>query len=148
VGAATGVITTVAGTGSVGRSGDDGPATSASLNFPAGLAIEKAGNLFIADSRNSAIRAVKGSMTGGGGPARSIERVAFHAARQRLTITGSGFGPAGAQVRVNATDVSAFIAKPTDLKLTLRGSAQQLGLRPGPNQITVTVDGQTSPPTC
>jgi hypothetical protein len=63
-----------------------------------------------------------------------------------LIITGSGFGAAGAQVRVNGTDVSAFIAKPTDLELTLRGSAKQLGLQPGPNQITVTVDGQTSTP--
>jgi hypothetical protein len=144
VDAATGVITTFAGTGSVGRSGDDGPATSASLNSPAGLAIDKAGNLFIADSSNDAIRVVKGPITDGGDAAPSIQRVVFHAARPRLTITGSGFAAAGAQVRVNGSDVSAFIAKQMDLKLTLRVSAQQPGLRSGPNQITVTVDGQIS----
>jgi hypothetical protein len=145
VDAQTGIITTVAGTGQFDYNGDGGPATSASLFYPNGVAVDAAGNLFISDFGNSAIRAVKGSMTGGGA-APSIQRVTFHAARQRLTITGSGFATAGAQVRVNGSDVSAFIAKQTDLKLTLRGSAKQLELRPGPNQITVTVGGQTSNP--
>jgi sugar lactone lactonase YvrE len=45
-----GTITTVAGTGQAGSSGDGGPATAARLNAPIGLAVDKAGNLFIADS--------------------------------------------------------------------------------------------------
>ena len=53
-----GVITTVAGNGVAGFSGDDGPATSAQLSNPGGVAMDPAGNLFIADSGNSRIRRV------------------------------------------------------------------------------------------
>ncbi|MBI3933834.1 MAG: hypothetical protein HY316_04025 [Acidobacteria bacterium] len=53
-----GVITTVAGTGEVGYSGDSGPATNAMLAFPIGLAMDAAGNLFIADLYNHRIRRV------------------------------------------------------------------------------------------
>jgi sugar lactone lactonase YvrE len=53
-----GVITTVAGSGTFGYSGDDGPATSAQLRFPTGVAVDSAGNIFIADSDNMRIRKV------------------------------------------------------------------------------------------
>ncbi len=53
-----GVITTVAGNGLESFSGDLGPATSASLNYPEDVAIDRAGNLFIADSGNNRIRKV------------------------------------------------------------------------------------------
>ena len=55
---ATGVITTVAGTGVAGYSGDGGPATAATLNAPTGIAVDSHGNLFIADTQNNAIREV------------------------------------------------------------------------------------------
>ena len=54
----TKVITTVAGTGEEGFEGDDGPATKASLSFPLGVALDEAGNLFIADQLNHRIRRV------------------------------------------------------------------------------------------
>jgi hypothetical protein len=44
-----GVITTVAGNGTSGYSGDGGPATSARLSSPAGVAVDSAGNLYIAE---------------------------------------------------------------------------------------------------
>jgi sugar lactone lactonase YvrE len=53
-----GIITTVAGNGVAGFSGDGGPATSAKLNFPAGVALDAAGNLYIADGGNNRIRKV------------------------------------------------------------------------------------------
>ena len=55
-----GVITTVAGNYAAGRgySGDGGPATSAQLNTPNGLAVDGAGNLYIADSFNFVVRKV------------------------------------------------------------------------------------------
>jgi sugar lactone lactonase YvrE len=53
-----GIITTVAGKGAVGCSGDGGPATNAQLNSPRGVAVDSAGNLFIADEGNSRIRKV------------------------------------------------------------------------------------------
>jgi len=57
----SGVITTVAGNGVEGYSGDLGPATSASLNYPEDVAFDRAGNLFIADSGNNRIRKVDAS---------------------------------------------------------------------------------------
>jgi Bacterial Ig-like domain (group 3)/Abnormal spindle-like microcephaly-assoc'd, ASPM-SPD-2-Hydin/NHL repeat len=55
-----GTITTVAGNHSLGfgYSGDGGPATSAQLNSPAGVAVDRAGNLYIADTLNDVIRKV------------------------------------------------------------------------------------------
>ncbi len=55
---ATGVITTVAGTGTAGYFGDGGQATAAWLNHPQGIAVDAAGDLFIVDSSNSRIREV------------------------------------------------------------------------------------------
>jgi sugar lactone lactonase YvrE len=53
----TNTITTIAGiAGSCGYSGDNGPATSAKLNNPLGLALDTSGNLYIADYRNCRIR--------------------------------------------------------------------------------------------
>jgi len=53
-----GIIATVAGNGAAGFSGDGGPASAASLNWPQGLALDAAGNLYIADRGNSRIREV------------------------------------------------------------------------------------------
>ena len=53
-----GTITTVAGTGDCGLSGDGGPASVAQLCQPTGIASDTAGNLFVADSANSRIRKV------------------------------------------------------------------------------------------
>ena len=85
--ARTGIITTIAGTGTVGYSGDGGAATSAALHSPGGVALDSAGNLYITDQRNNRIRKVDASTgiittvagngtqgyAGDGGPATSAE---------------------------------------------------------------------------
>src|SRR5437667_1779384 len=53
-----GFITTVAGTGTWGSGGDGGPAVSSQLSGPRGVAVDQAGNLFIADTGNNEIRMV------------------------------------------------------------------------------------------
>jgi sugar lactone lactonase YvrE len=53
-----GIITTIAGKGTIGYSGDGGNATNAALNHPASVFVDATGNLLIADSSNDAIRKV------------------------------------------------------------------------------------------
>ena len=55
---ASGTIATVAGTGVQGYSGDGGPAVSATLNFPHGVAVDGLGNLYVADSQNDRVRRI------------------------------------------------------------------------------------------
>jgi hypothetical protein len=57
----SGIITTVAGTGQPGYSGDGGPATQAQLHSPYGIALDAANNLYIVDRLNSCIRMVEGT---------------------------------------------------------------------------------------
>ena len=73
VDAATGIITTVAGDGAAGYAGDGSAATGAELNSPNGVAVDGAGNLYIADTDNSVIRMVNTlgvitTVAGGGTP--------------------------------------------------------------------------------
>jgi sugar lactone lactonase YvrE len=55
---AAGIISTVAGTGTKGYSGDGGPATAAQISYPHGVAVDAAGNIYIADFENCRIRKV------------------------------------------------------------------------------------------
>ena len=80
-----GIISTIAGNGTQGYSGDNGPATAAQLNQLTGVAVDAAGNVYIADAWNNVIRKVSnGTITtavgngtagyaGDGGPATSAE---------------------------------------------------------------------------
>ena len=54
----TGIISTVAGNGTQGFTGDNGPATSANIDSPNGLAVDAAGNLSLADTHNGRVRQV------------------------------------------------------------------------------------------
>ena len=56
-----GIIVSIAGQDIAGYQGDDGPADRARLNRPCGIAVDKAGNLYIADSWNHRIRRIAGS---------------------------------------------------------------------------------------
>ncbi len=53
-----GIITTIAGNGGRGYSGDGGPATNATLNSPTGLSLDMAGNIYFADNGNNIIRVI------------------------------------------------------------------------------------------
>src|SRR5712692_1432479 len=76
-----GIITTLAGNGTFGFSGDGGPAASAELAYPSQVAVDSAGNVYIADSNNSRFRKVSNGIittvagngmfafSGDGGPA-------------------------------------------------------------------------------
>jgi len=57
-----GALQNIAGTGVAGFGGDGGPAAAAQLSFPAGLAFDNSGNLYIADSSNNRVRKVAGGI--------------------------------------------------------------------------------------
>ncbi|MGH2711770.1 MAG: hypothetical protein ACRDH9_11280 [Actinomycetota bacterium] len=88
-----GNISTVAGTGVAGFSGDGGPATSAQLNDPIGLDVDAAGNVFIADYSNHRVRKVT--------PGGTISTVAGSAI---VGFCGDG-GPATSACLDNPTDM-------------------------------------------
>jgi hypothetical protein len=54
-----GVITTVAGNGTPGFSGDNGPATAAQLNYPRAVAVDSDGSIYVADCKNMRIRKIR-----------------------------------------------------------------------------------------
>ena len=92
VSASTGIIITVAGNGTAGYSGDGGPATSAQLNYPDGVAVDLAGNIFIADSFNNVVREVTFSAS------RGVQVITTVAGNGSQGYSGDG-GPAiGAQL--------------------------------------------------
>ena len=101
VSAATGDITTIAGIpGKAGFGGDGSPATSANLNNPTGVALDGAGNLYIADSGNGVVRKMDTSGTistiaGNGLPCRAGQPLPNGGTGQWLgyCYTGDG-GPA------------------------------------------------------
>ncbi len=93
--APSGIMTTVAGTGAAGLSGDGGQAVSAQLNGPRGVAIDAAGNLFIADTGNNCIRKITpgGQITtvaGGGAVSLAAPRGVLAGFDQNLYIADTG----------------------------------------------------------
>jgi hypothetical protein len=96
----SGTITTIAGTGTQGYSGDTGPATSAAIDSPTGLATDTLGNLYLADTHNHRIRkitAATGAITtiaGTGAPGASADAIIATASQlglpQGLTIDTHG----------------------------------------------------------
>ena len=120
---ATGIITTAAGTGVAGYSGDGGPATSAQLNLlgPAGIGMDGSGNLYIADRNNCRVRKVDASgvittvagtgtcgYSGDGGPATSAKLSNLSA----LMVDGSGniyIGDQYTNQRVRKVDTAGII---------------------------------------
>jgi hypothetical protein len=105
--ATTGIITTVAGTGTAAYTGDGAAATSATLNAPFQLQVDAAGDLFIADSGNNVIRMVSGS-TG------NISTVAGNGT-VCTTVPSPACGDAG------PSNVSAF-SDPTGVALDVNGN--------------------------
>jgi sugar lactone lactonase YvrE len=142
VDAKTGIITTVAGDfaadkandGLGGFSGDGGPATSAQLNDPQGIAIDGAGDLFIADTFSNAIREVTpgGTITtvvnsataGGGAPPAGGETSGVAPTASKLNT------PYGVAID-QSTDV-LYIADTTNSKIAAVTGLAQSGDAAGP----------------
>jgi Secretion system C-terminal sorting domain len=114
VAATTGIITTIAGNGSSGYSGDGGPGTAAEIGRPYGLCADAVGNVYFADPPNNVVRRIDavtgfistvaggGSSLGDGGPATAAQVTTPICTY--LDATGNLFIAAGARIRrVDAT---------------------------------------------
>jgi sugar lactone lactonase YvrE len=102
--AKTGIISTFAGNGNYGLTGDQGPAISATLNTPSGVALDGAGNLYIADTGNNVIRkvtAATGIIT---------------------TVVGNGAPGSSANVGDGGPAISANLNSPQGLTVDAKGN--------------------------
>jgi adhesin/invasin len=120
-----GTISTFAGTGVAGFSGDQGPATSAQLNTPRRVEVDAAGNLYLSDSGNNRIRKV--------GPDGTITTVAG-------TGTAGFGGDNGLAVNAQLNQPTAIIFDPAG-NLYIADSSNNRVRRVGTDGIIVTVAG-------
>ncbi|HEV2233615.1 MAG TPA: hypothetical protein VGV68_09465 [Terriglobia bacterium] len=141
----SGKITTVAGNGTAGFSGDSGVATGAELNAPSSVAVDAAGNLFIADFGNQVIRVVDAS----------TQKITTEAG-DRVFGFGGDNGPAYAAmlanpggVAIDNNDGNLFIADTSNDRIrkvtspAVPGMVEDFSIAAAPSTITVTA-GQTA----
>jgi sugar lactone lactonase YvrE len=152
-----GIITTVAGSGEQGYSGDGGAATDAQLDSPAGVAVDASGNLYIADTHNQCIREVVGGnittitgtgvagFSGDGGAAASAmlnqptalavgsDGSLYVADTDNHRIRKISFGSSGATIATVAGDGEQFFSGD--------GSAATLAGLDSPNGVAVDAAG-------
>ena len=102
---ATGDVTTVAGTGKAGRSGDGGPGIQAQLSSPTAVAVRPNGDVVIADSGNNLVRVLEAAKSSG--VARTI---AVEAGNGTPSFAGDGQPPAQAQFAAPGAVLSRLAA--------------------------------------
>jgi sugar lactone lactonase YvrE len=141
-----GIITTVAGNGSVGGGGDGGPATNATLYNPEGISVDSAGNLYIADNTTGAIRKVSNGLittiagisaagySGDNGPAMSAQLLGPTGmtvdSAGRLYVSDSG----NARVRLlTPNSTCAYSVSPTAVPISAAGGNVTITIQTAPS---------------
>jgi uncharacterized protein (TIGR03437 family) len=157
-----GIISTVAGTGTGGYSGDGGAATSANLQGPAGIALDAAGSIYIADSLGNRVRKVSAAALPP--PSITSNGVVNGASFQPGLVAGSWATVQGSNLAAVVDNWNNFIVNgklPTTfdgVKVTIGGSPAYLSyISPtqinlvvppdagtGPNQVIVTTSAGAS----
>jgi sugar lactone lactonase YvrE len=152
--AGSGIITTVAGNGTPGYSGDNGPATSAELNDPTSIAVDGAGDVYVIDIHDNVVRMVNtaGIITtvagngtygsnGDGDPATSAQLSAAYLALDsagNLYIVGSN--PQG--VRMVNVSAAAIIFANAQVGASSNQAAAVTNIGNAPLAFTVPASGQ------
>jgi uncharacterized protein (TIGR03437 family) len=137
-----GTIATIAGTGLPGFSGNGGPAASAALSFPHGIAVDKSGNVYISDSDNQEIRVLKAvtPKINANGVLNAARFTAQVSPGALATIFGSNFIGTGESG-----------AAPLPLPLSFAGVSVSVNGRPAPvlfvgaDQINFQIPWETAP---
>ena len=160
VSAATGIITTVAGTGRSGYAGDGGPSTSAQLSFPRGILVDASGKIYVSDAQNNVIRlltvappAIGGVITAGGfggfksiAPGTWIEIYGSNLAVDSRGWTGADFNGVNAPTSLDGTKVTVG-GQPAFIGYISSGQVNALvpsNVATGVQQVTVTAATGTS----
>jgi uncharacterized protein (TIGR03437 family) len=150
----SGVITTIAGNGTLYFSGDGGPATQAALHFPHGVAVDLSGNVYITDTVNSVVRELQGSLPVVS--ANGVVNAASFAPRispgALATVFGSNFAltNAGAQTPLPTSVESVSVSVNGQLAPVLYVTPTQVNFQVpwetalGPATVTVAVNGGAS----
>ena len=99
-----GIVTTIAGNGTYGYSGDGGPATSAELKDPTDVAVDASGNLYITDQADGVIRKVTGASGSGGSSGGSGgATLAASPALVAFSYTAGGSAPASQTLNITSS---------------------------------------------
>jgi len=149
-----GMIVTIAGNGQLRYSGDGGPATSAALYFPRGVAVDSQGNVYIADTSNQLIRLLQGTnpFISDGGVTNAASYLGQISPGALATVWGSNFGTAsgsnpapwstsllGVSVKVNGNPAPVNFVSPNQINFQV-----PWGTPVGTAQVTVSVNGGSS----
>ena len=150
----SGIITTIAGNGTLYFSGDGGPATQAALHFPHGVAVDSSGNVYITDTVNSVVRELQGTLptvstNGVVNAASFVPRISPGAL---ATVFGSNFAlvNAGAQTPLPTSVESVSVSVNGQLAPVLYVTPTQVNFQVpwetalGPATVTVAVNGGAS----
>jgi len=149
-----GIITTIAGTGRPAYSGDGGPATSAAIFNPPGLAVDAGGNVYIADANNERVRFLQAvPVVFSGGVVNAASFTAQLTPGALATVFGSGFSAStagataplptklnGVTVNINNQPVPVLFVTPNQVNFQV-----PWGTPVGSASITVSGNGLTSP---
>jgi trimeric autotransporter adhesin len=132
----SGAIQTIAGNGTTGYTGDAGIATLAELNAPTAVAVDQAGNVYVADTGNNAVRLLE--PTGSGLVVTQVTNAASNqpgpiSPGEVLVLTGSGLGPSQLQL---------YQASGGFVPTSLAGTTVLFGGTPAP--VIYTSPGQVS----
>jgi uncharacterized protein (TIGR03437 family) len=117
-----GIITTIAGNGTEGDVGDNGPATSAEIDFVTDLAVDNLGNVYLADYFNSEVRKIdtSGMMSAfaGGVPYGPIEEDGIPATTAVMVPYGVAFDPSG-NLYISDDNLNNTLVRRVDLSTNL-----------------------------
>ena len=135
-----GTITTIAGNGSLGYSGDGGIATLAQLNTPAAVWADASGNVYVADTGNNAIRLLQ--PTGSGVTVNAVVNAASNqngpvAPGEIVVLYGSGLGPS--QLQTYKLDANGRVPKSLGGTTVLFGGLAAPVIYASPAQASVVV---------